>query len=94
MPFFPIPLDEQKGAADGVAELDGAAKLSVDQLCGHPHTQSDVTDLVSDLAEKEDTANKWAVNGYAGLDGTGLGMCGDNVEVLRSAIQYILWTEE
>ena len=36
----------------------------------HSHTESDVTNLATDLAAKEATANKGAVNGYAGLDTT------------------------
>ena len=38
----------------------------------HTHAQSEITNLVSDLAAKEDEANKGAINGYAGLDGAGL----------------------
>jgi hypothetical protein len=36
-------------------------------VTGHTHAESDVTNLVSDLAAKEATANKNAANGYAGL---------------------------
>lgn len=38
----------------------------------HAHPESEVTNLVSDLAAKEATANKGAANGYAGLDGSSL----------------------
>jgi hypothetical protein len=37
----------------------------------HNHAQGDVTNLVSDLASKQATSEKGAVNGYASLDGTG-----------------------
>jgi hypothetical protein len=37
-------------------------------LPSHSHAESDVTNLVSDLAAKEASANKDAANGYAGLD--------------------------
>jgi hypothetical protein len=36
-------------------------------VTGHTHAESDVINLVSDLAAKEATANKNAANGYAGL---------------------------
>jgi hypothetical protein len=36
-----------------------------------PIAQSGVTNLTADLASKENTANKGAVNGYASLDGSG-----------------------
>lgn len=45
-------------------DLAGKAALS------HTHAESDVTSLVADLAAKEATANKNAVGGYAGLDGS------------------------
>lgn len=34
----------------------------------HSHPESDVTNLVTDLAAKEATVNKGAINGYAGLN--------------------------
>lgn len=49
--------------ADAVAaELAGKADTS------HTHAQSDVTDLVADLAGKEASANKGIAGGYAPLD--------------------------
>jgi hypothetical protein len=36
----------------------------------HTHAESEVTNLVADLAAKEATASKNAVSGYAGVDGT------------------------
>lgn len=58
-----------------VANIEGAASSSdlTTGLAGkantsHTHSESDVTNLVSDLAAKEDTANKGAANGYASLN--------------------------
>jgi hypothetical protein len=48
--------------------IDG--KPSTFPPSAHSHVESDVTNLVNDLAAKEATANKGAVNGYAPLDGS------------------------
>lgn len=37
-------------------------------ISGHAHVEGDVTNLVTDLAAKEATANKNVASGYAGLD--------------------------
>jgi len=62
-----IPVTE-KGAASGVATLDATTKLPGTQLPAHAHAEGDVTNLVTDLAAKEATANKNIASGYAPLD--------------------------
>jgi len=68
-----------KGAANGVATLDGGTKVPLAQLPtgtttstvalgSHAHAQADVTDLTTDLAARQLTSAKNAANGYAGLD--------------------------
>lgn len=73
-----------KGQIGGYPSLDGAGLIPFTQLPtgtggsqvavgSHGHTgiaQSDVTNLVSDLAARELTANKGAASGYASLDGS------------------------
>ncbi|MBI4464209.1 MAG: hypothetical protein HY647_05845, partial [Acidobacteria bacterium] len=46
--------------------------IAAGDLPAHAHAESDVTNLVSDLAAKEATANKNQASGYAGLDAGGL----------------------
>lgn len=53
-------------------DTDGTIKASA--IAGkanvaHTHTESDVTNLATDLAAKENTANKGSAGGYAPLDG-------------------------
>ena len=58
----------EKGAASGVATLDGSSKLTSNQL--PTIAESAVTNLTTDLAAKEVAANKNQAGGYAGLDGS------------------------
>jgi len=54
------------GTLSNQTDLQGA--LDGKSATGHGHVESDVTNLVTDLAAKEATANKNAASGYAGLD--------------------------
>lgn len=51
--------------ANTLADVAGRA------LAEHAHTIADTTGLAAALTAREETANKGAANGYAGLDGTG-----------------------
>lgn len=63
--------------ATGNAGVSEAVKGSDTRLSdartaiAHTHAESEVTNLTTNLAAKEATANKGAVNGYAGLDAGG-----------------------
>lgn len=59
-------LNAKAEAAAVQAQLDGKAALS------HSHPQSEITNLVSDLATKQATSQKGQANGYAGLGADGL----------------------
>lgn len=55
------------------ADVTGlVADLAAKAASVHTHAEADVTNLVADLAAKEATANKNAISGYCGLDGSGL----------------------
>jgi len=58
----------EKGAASGVATLDGSSKLTSSQLPAI--AESDVTGLTSDLASKIASSEKGAASGVATLDGS------------------------
>jgi len=52
-----------------VSNLTGHTHVRADITdFSHTHPQGDITNLVADLAAKEDDANKNVANGYAGLD--------------------------
>lgn len=59
-------LNAKAEAAAVQAQLDGKAALS------HSHPQSEITNLVTDLAAKQATSQKGQANGYAGLGADGL----------------------
>ena len=62
----------QAHTSPAIADVTGLqSALDAKSTTGHTHAQSDITNLVSNLAAKEATANKGVANGYASLGADG-----------------------